>query len=400
MVVKTPLDDDVLVFWRLKGTEELSQLFVYEFEMLSESPDLKPKDLLGKTLQANIELPDKSGNRFYHGYVTNFSWVGGHGNFFKYRAIVHPWLWFLTRAADCRIFQQKSVPDIIKEVFGDLGFSAYVKDSLSGTYPTLDYCVQYRETAFNFVSRLMEREGIYYYFTHEDGKHTLVLADSESSHSTVTGYETIPYFPPDRHRHRKRDHYWEWSFGEQADTGQYSLNDFDFEDPKGSLLSNAVVDRKHPLSTFEMYDYPGGYLKTADGDTYATDRITERQTKYDFVYGAGDVLGAACGALFSLSQAPVDAQNRQYLTTQFDVRDRDHRLRIDARRSKEIDCLPGSGDSCLATIPTGPCDPTGARSWNPNGDCCWSIGRRDLHRQIWSDQGPISLGSERDERRE
>jgi type VI secretion system secreted protein VgrG len=312
--VQTPLGKDVLVFWRMDGTEALSQPFAYELQMLSDNRSLKPKDLLGKTVQIRMQLPGQNSFRFFHGYVTRFNWVRWEGEFSVYQATVHPWLWFLTRASDCRIFQQKSVPDIIKQVFGDLGFSAYVKDSLSGTYATVDYCVQYRESTFNFVSRLMEREGIYYYFTHEDGKHTLVLADAQSSHQTVTGYETVPYFPPDEHRRRSRDHFHEWSFGEHVDTGKVSLNDFNFENPNGSLLSSGVMDRKHPLSTFEMYDYPGGYLITDSGNTYATVRVTERQARYDLVRGAGDVLGAACGALFTLSQAPVDSQNRQYLT--------------------------------------------------------------------------------------
>lgn len=314
ITVTTPLGDDVLVFWTMEGTETLSQPFVYELEMLSENPSLKPTDILGNTVQVDVALPDDSGKRHYHGYVTRFNWLRSEGSNSLYRATVRPWLWFLTKASDCRIFQQKSVPDIIKEVFGDLGFSAYVKDSLNGTYATLDYCVQYRESAFNFVSRLMEREGIYYYFTHEDGKHTLVLADSSSSHETVPGYDTILYFPPDEHRRRTRDRFDEWVYGQQAGTGKFSLNDFDFENPSGSLLSNAVVQRQHSFATFEMYDYPGGYVKTSDGDTYSTVRATEQQTQYDLVRGSGDVIGATCGALFTLSQFPDSTQNRQYLT--------------------------------------------------------------------------------------
>ena len=314
IVVKTPLDEDVLVFWKMDGKESLSQLFAYEVQMLSEKSTLKPKDLLGKTVQVRVEYPKKDGYRYYHGYVTRFERIGDEGTFSLYKAVVHPWLWFLTRTSDCRIFQQKSVPEIIKDVFGDLGFSAYVKDSLNGTYSKLDYCVQYRESAFNFVSRLMEREGIYYYFTHEDGKHTMVLADAQNSHQTVSGYESLPYFPPSELQRRKRDHFDHWSFGEQVDTGTVSLNDFDFENPKGDLHSSAVVERKHPMASFEIYDYPGGYFKSAAGDTYSTVRITERQAEYELVEGAGDVIGAACGALFSLENGPVPSQNRQYLT--------------------------------------------------------------------------------------
>jgi type VI secretion system secreted protein VgrG len=314
ITVKTSLADDILVFWRMHCRESLSEPFAYELEMLSEDATLKPQDLLGKPIQVKLELPINDGSRYFHGYATDFGAAGGYGNFALYRATLRPWLWFLTRTSDCRIFQQKSVPDIIKSVFSDLGFSSYVKDSLSGTYPTVDYCVQYRETAFDFVSRLMEREGIYYYFTHEDGKHTLVLADGHSSHETVPGYETIPFFPPDEHRRRERDHFSEWSYAENVETVEFSLTDFDFETPKASLLTKAIVTRTHDQATYAMFDYPGGYFVKADGDTYATTRVTERQSLYEVVEGAGEVLGVASGALFTLSQYPQSSQNREYLT--------------------------------------------------------------------------------------
>jgi type VI secretion system secreted protein VgrG len=312
--VKTSLGDDVLVFWRMNCQESVSQPFTYELELLSADATIKPQYILGKTAQVKLEIPVNEGFRYFHGYVTSFGVIGSHGDFAMYHATLRPWLWFLTRTADCRIFQQKSVPDIIKAVFSDLGFSTYLTDNLSGTYPVLEYCVQYRETAFNFVNRLMEREGIYYYFTHEDGKHMLVLADSHSSHATVAGYETIPFFPPDEHRRRERDHFSEWTYAENVETVEYSMTDFDFEKPKASLLTKAVVSRSHAQASYAMFDYPGGYFVKTDGDTYATTRVTERQSLYEVVEGAGEVLGVASGALFTLSQFPQSSQNREYLT--------------------------------------------------------------------------------------
>ena len=313
-VATSPLGDNVLLFWRMTGTEAISQPFAYEVEFLSETHDLKPKDLLGLNVQIRVDCPEQESNyRYFHGYVTRFGWIGKERNFSVYKATLRPWLWFLTRTTDCRIFQQKSVPDIIKEVFGDLGFSAYVKDSLNETYAALDYCVQYRETAFQFVSRLMEREGIYYYFTHEDGKHTLVLSDGLNSHSTNTGYDTVPFYGPSSTQRRKRDHFSEWKFDERADTGKFILNDFDFEKPKANLITQAALSRSHALASFEMYDYPGGYITTDNGNTYSTVRQTERQTKYDLVYGEGSVVGVSCGCLFTLEGAPVSTQDRQYL---------------------------------------------------------------------------------------
>ena len=191
----TPLGDDVLLFHRMTVTEELGRLFQFELDLLSMDPNIKFEDLLGQNVTVRLELP-KDKTRYFNGFVSRFSQEGTFDDFNTYSMTVHPWLWFLTRTADCRIFQKKKIPDIIKEVFRDHGFTDFA-EALSGSYRTWEYCVQYRETDFNFVSRLMEQEGIYYYFKHKINKHTLVLADSVSSHEAYPGYEKLPYFPPD-----------------------------------------------------------------------------------------------------------------------------------------------------------------------------------------------------------
>src|SRR4029077_19116237 len=114
--------------------------------------------------------------------------IGGAGRHTVYRATLRPWLWLLTRHTDCRIFQNETVPDAIMKVFRDAGFSDF-DQNLTRSYRTWEYICQYRESSFNFVSRLMEQEGIYYYFNHEDGKHTLYLTDSYSGHQPQPGYE-------------------------------------------------------------------------------------------------------------------------------------------------------------------------------------------------------------------
>jgi type VI secretion system secreted protein VgrG len=225
---------------------------------------------------------------------------------------VHPWLWFLTRCADCRIFQQKKVPDIIKEVFGDHGFTDY-EESLSGTYRTWDYCVQYRETDFNFVSRLMEQEGIYYYFKHEIDKHTLVLADSVGSHEAFAGYEKLPYFPPDEQALRERDHIYDWNISQEVQPGVYALTDFDFTRPKANLEVKASIKREHARSSMEIYDYPGEYLQTGDGETYVRSRIEELQAEHEQVQGQGNARGLSVGRLFELTDYLREDQNREYL---------------------------------------------------------------------------------------
>ncbi|MCG7957747.1 MAG: type VI secretion system tip protein VgrG [Candidatus Thiodiazotropha taylori] len=181
--IKTPLGPDELLILRMEAREELGRLSEFTVDLLSDNEEIAHDDLLGKQMTVQMDLVD-GGKRYFNGFVSQFTQIGHIAYFAHYRATLRPWLWFLTRTSDCRIFQNKKVPDIIKEVFQENGFSDF-EDKLSGSYREWEYCVQYRETDFNFISRLMEQEGIYYYFDHVDGKHTLVMCDGYSSHSPL-----------------------------------------------------------------------------------------------------------------------------------------------------------------------------------------------------------------------
>lgn len=316
IAVSTPLGDDELVIRRMTGHEQMSQLFEYDLELYSEDLEINYEDLLGGNATVRVEL-ESGETRYFNGYISRFSLVGQQDHHYTYQAILKPWLWFLTRTADCRIFQEMTVPDIIKKVFRDHGFTDF-KDELSGAYRTWEYCVQYRETDFNFVSRLMEQEGIYYFFTHENGKHELVMADGFSSHQATDGYDEVPYFPPENANRRNQDHISSWSISKQVQTGAYALNDFDFKAPKKGLISAANDQKSHDGSSFEVYDYPGEYIENADGDQYARTRIDELQAQYEIVRGGGDVRGLSTGALFTLADYPREDQNREYLLLSVD----------------------------------------------------------------------------------
>ena len=168
--------------------------------------------MLGENVTVGIKLPE-GGWRYLNGYVARFGQYELINGFAAYRATLRPWLWFLTRAANCRIFQNLNVPAIVKQVFSDQGFND-IKEKLIGRYAEREYCVQYRETDFHFASRLMEEEGIYFYFTHENGQHHLVLGDSPSAHDKFPGYERIPYHPEQSSTDTSSaDHIHEWTFG-------------------------------------------------------------------------------------------------------------------------------------------------------------------------------------------
>ena len=311
--ITTPLGDDVLLFQHMSAKEQLGRLFEYQLEVISTDANIKLDDLLGQNVTVRLKLTN-SDSRFFNGYVSRFCFVGLEENYYSYQITLRPWLWFLTRTANCRIFQNQKAPDIIKQIFRDQGFSDF-EDKLTATYRTWEYCVQYRETDFNFVSRLMEQEGMYYYFKQENGKHTLVLADSIEAHEAVTDYSELPYFPPEESLRRERDHIFDWFVAQEVQPGSYALNDFDFEKPKADLNAKLKQPYGHAVDQFEVYDYPGEYVEKADGDEYVRKRVEELHAQYEQAHGQGNARGLTVGCLFSLTQFPRNDQNKEYLIT-------------------------------------------------------------------------------------
>jgi type VI secretion system secreted protein VgrG len=310
--ITTPLGKDVLLLTSVSGAEQLGRLFEYQLELASKNHEIKAEDIIGQNVTIRLALaPGKM--RYFDGFVNSFTQVPASGQLARYQATVVPWLWFLTRTADCRIFQEKKVPDIIKEVFRGHGLTNF-EDSLSNSYRTWEYCVQYRETDFNFVSRLMEQEGIYYFFKHEKGKHTLVLADSGSAHQPYPDYEQIRYHPSDKGA-MTEECISEWLVQTSLQPGAYALKDFDFKNTKKDLQARAKVTRPHEGADFEVYDYPGEYTEFGDGEDYARRRIEELQAQYEVITAASDVRGVCAGYTFALTEHPRADQNREYMVT-------------------------------------------------------------------------------------
>ncbi|HHL18311.1 MAG TPA: type VI secretion system tip protein VgrG [Thiothrix sp.] len=309
--ITTPLDKDELVIKEFSCHEELGRLFTMDLKLLSTNESINFEDLLGKNITIRLDIIEE-GKRYFNGFVTHFAQTLNEGNYAVYQMTVKPWLWFLTRTADCRVFQFMTVPDIVKQVFRDNGYSDF-KERLDSSYHEWEYCVQYRETDFNFISRLLEQEGIYYYFEHTEGKHTLVLSDAYSSHDPLPDYKDIPFYPPDTTVVRDDEQVSSWYVAKQIESGQYALNDYDFERPKADLKVNATVSRSHTKANEEIYDYPGEYIQTSDGDQYARARIEALHTQYEQITGSGDVRGFASGYLFTLKEYPREDQNKEYL---------------------------------------------------------------------------------------
>jgi type VI secretion system secreted protein VgrG len=305
------LASDQLLIKDVTIREQLGRLSSMELQLLSPNESLALDDLLGHGLSVELTVAGDQ-PRFFHGLVAECSQIGRLGTYARYSARVVPWLWLLTRTSDCRIFQKKSIPDILKSVFREHG-TADFEDLLSGSYTPREYCVQYMETDFEFVSRLMEEEGIYYYFRHEKEKDTLVLCDSAGAHNAANGYESVTYYPPSGSAVREEDHVNEWLLSHSMQSGKMAHTDFDFVKPRTSLLAQHANPGSYPKADKELFEYPGGYLTVSDGGRYAQRRLEAVQQQHERVSGSGNVRGLAVGALFSLEGYPRDDQNRKYL---------------------------------------------------------------------------------------
>ncbi|OMH38671.1 type VI secretion system Vgr family protein [Motiliproteus sp. MSK22-1] len=308
--IQSPLGSDTLVFQRMTGQESLGQLFEYKLEMLSEDHSIQFTDLLGQNITVELEAENEE-TRYFNGFVSQFDYSGTVDRYSIYHAKIRPWLWFLTRTADCRIFQELNATDIIQEVFRDNGFSDF-ELSVSRSCTPREYCVQYRESDFDFVSRLMEEEGIYYYFKHESSKHTLVLTDDISSHENSG---KILYYPPDQDR-RDEQHIDHWRTKTQVRSGKYVADDFDFVKPKQDLESRSANPGGHEQSDKEIYDYPGNYYEKGLGDDLTRIRLEELQSVAEVGRGRGNSSKITTGKLFELSDYPREDQNTEYLVTE------------------------------------------------------------------------------------
>ncbi len=315
--VKTPLGKDVLLLTGFRGTEEISRLFNFDLAMVSENHDISFEAIVGKNVTVSCQLADDS-VRYFNGIISSFSQgrgggdKGGDPQFSCYRATLVPWIWLLTKTSDLRIFQNKSAPDIIDKVFKDQGFKEY-RLKLQGSYVKRDYCVQYRETDFGFISRLMEEEGISYFFEHEDGKHTMVIGDDPSGHKPCPGQKSASYHLSGE-GWLEEDVITSLEMSRQIRAGKYSLTDYNFEIPATDLTS--VVPSKTTLGPGEreVYDYPGLYGKKSDGDRLAKIRMEEEEAQITKLSGAGNCRAFTSGYRFTLTDHyRRDLNNKEYL---------------------------------------------------------------------------------------
>ncbi|WP_322074529.1 type VI secretion system Vgr family protein [Burkholderia cepacia] len=302
---------DNLKFHTLDGSDELGRLFEFRIEALADSHSLSLKDMLGKPVTVRIEQQDQS-TRYLNGIVARASLAGRRAErYYGYELVVRPWIWLATRRSDCRIFQNRTAPEIVQEVLSTYGFP--IENHLVESYVPREFCVQYNETDAAFVSRLMEFEGIYYWFRHAEDTHTLMLSDAMSSHTALPGYETIPYIARDRTAIADEEHIDGWLPAQEVSVGKHQTTDYDYTKPRADLSSQKVDPRGHDHDSFASFEWPGGYRDDAPGAHYSRVRLEEQQAEHERANADTDVRGAAPGYLFTLAHCPRADQNREYL---------------------------------------------------------------------------------------
>jgi type VI secretion system secreted protein VgrG len=312
VTARTPLGPDRLMFRSMHGSEGLSRLFEFEVDLLSPSASIDSQAVLGKPLALRIETAGAP--RFLHGQVTRFQMIGredGAARHTVYRATVRPWLWYLTRASNNRIFQDKSVVEILEEVLGAYGFA--FEKRLRGSYRSWDFCAQYEETDYAFVCRLMELEGIYFHFRHDESQHTLVLVDDIASHDEIPDYGTIDCFASDRDIRQDLEVIDDWQVTAEVRSGGYTVDDFNFATPRADLRNARVQPLATDQADHDMYEWLGDYGASGDGEHYARVRLEEAQSLAERSTGHATVRGMAPGHRFTMRGSPRDDDNREYL---------------------------------------------------------------------------------------
>lgn len=347
IAIDTPLGKDALLLVSFQAQEGISRLFRISAEFYSENSSIDFKKIIGQKVSIRVNLVGGA-KRYFSGYVSRFAQTGLDRRFTHYHAEIVPWLWFLTRRADCRIFQNMTIPDIVAKVFKDRGFGDF-KNSLEGGFEEREYCVQYRETDFNFVSRLMEQYGIFYFFEHEKDKHTLILGNATSVHKQCPSQSKARVDFSGGVYSKDEDLVGSWNLEQEFRPGKYALTDYNFETPSTSLMSNEeTIFRVGGNDKYEIYDYPGEYPKKAEGSTRTKIRMQEEEALHLVGVGSSAVRTFASGYRFDLSGHSRSDQNQTYLLT--DVQHfatvgssySETETRVDESYSNHFRCIPFS----------------------------------------------------------
>ena len=309
LTIDTPLGPNQFLIESFSGREAISGLFSFQASVRSVDEGFEPRQLIAQPVTVSLRLQDGE-YRSFNGYVESLSAGAAAARGQRhYRLNIVPWLWFLTRTSDCRIFQNQSVPDILQSIFAELGYGDHDFSRVGKACKPRDYCVQYRETDLNFVLRLLQEEGLYFTFRHEAKRHVLVVGFQTSGYSTGTE-PTLPFSTTSSDTNHV--HEWQRRYAYQATA--WARHDYNFETNRTSLLERTptVSDyQQHP--GHEYFDYPGLHDDKGDGSDATRLAMQAEEVERETVQAAGDCRSVAPGGRFTLSGHPVEAENGSYV---------------------------------------------------------------------------------------
>lgn len=302
MKVQTALGKDVFLLRRLQATEAFSQLFNISVDLLSYQSNISPQDIIGSHVA--LFIGSDGNTRPLNGFVRTFAYTGlEKQGLYGYKAELVPWFWFLDKRTNCRIFQNQTVQKIIETIFTELGFYDF-KFSLIDNHQPLEYCVQYQESDFHFVSRLLEQEGLFYFFEHQADKHILHIADNSAAF----------VFLDDKvieHSSGSRSKFYldRWQHRFQYCSGAFAQTDYNFENANLSLLTEIPTSIKLPNnSALERFEFPGNYVESQRGQNLTRIRMQQEEAGYQLVHAGGNMPQLEIGKKFKLNsdEALVD----------------------------------------------------------------------------------------------
>jgi type VI secretion system secreted protein VgrG len=309
----TPLGRNALCLVDISASEGLSELFCYDILAASENPDIDPDALIGQAAHVEMDL-GSLGKRIFHGVIVEFHWERSQYDIYFYRLTLRPWLWLLGKTTDCRIHHDKTVIDIVRDTFGRHSFAKF-KFVTSQTYPKLHYTVQYRESDLNFVNRLMEQHGLYYFFEHTADSHLLTIADRPAAHRAAPGLETAVFNPSLSHDASGRDPVISvWQKHRGLRSGKFALTDYNHMTPNAQMKAQAKGTASYTNAGLEVFDYPGPYVAQGDGERYANVRLEAEQALDSRWHAEGVAAPLFAGAKIKLSRHPRKQENDSYLT--------------------------------------------------------------------------------------
>ena len=304
--ISSPLKKDELLLTSFQGGEYISRLYEFQLEVLSTNLTLEPEKLVGEIVTAKIENDAK---RLFSGYVSHFSFGEIKANNLRqYKLTIVPWLWFLTKTNNQRIFQEMNTKDIVSKVFKDLGFNDFQFMAKGGK--VREYCVQYGESDFDFISRLLEEEGIAYYFKHEKNKHKLIIVDKKNAYEYCSE-KNITYSKGNQSESQinKWEHHYEFRKGE------WSINDYNFKESKKKLVVSSKTKNKFKkVKKFEHYEYPSMY-DTAEGDSLVSIRMEAEEVAINTIEAASDCSSFYAGGKFKLDKHAAKNEKDDYIIT-------------------------------------------------------------------------------------